>query len=143
MALEEAVRKEEIYSLHEPGEGNRSIAEEHSWIEGIRENPQHLLLVAVNTKDTPEGPVETLLGYIEVHSGNRRRISHTAEFGMAVARPYRNQGVGRMLIQGMMEWAHENPQIEKISLKVHHDNERAIHLYQSMGFFREGVLKCT
>lgn len=124
---------EQIFSMTEPGEFQMSIAQEREWIQAMNENPNHFLRVAESRGN--------IVGMINLSNGHRRRIAHTAEFGMSVARPFRNQGIGRLLIQAMLDWAHENPQLEKISLKVHADNVRAIHLYQSLGFQQEGYLK--
>lgn len=133
IAHAESVMAEQIFSMTEPGEFQMSIAQEREWIQGMNENPNHFLRVA-----EAQGKI---VGMINLSNGHRRRISHTAEFGMSVDRPFRNQGIGRLLIQAMLDWAHENPKLEKISLKVHADNARAIHLYQSLGFQQEGYLK--
>lgn len=60
---------------------------------------------------------------------------------MSVDREFRNQGVGRRLLEAMLAWARENPILEKLTIKVHADNDRAIHLYLKVGFFKEGLLK--
>lgn len=133
IAHAESVMAEEVYSLTEPGEFQMPLAQEREWISQMNDNPNFFLRVA-----EVQGKV---VGLIHVSNGHRRRIAHTAEFGMSVDRPFRNQGIGRLLLEAMLQWAHENPVLEKISLKVHADNERAIHLYKSLGFTQEGYLK--
>jgi RimJ/RimL family protein N-acetyltransferase len=131
--LAESVMIEEIYSLTEPGEFRLTLAQEREWIQQKNENPNHLVIVAEANHQ--------LVGMLELSNGHRARIAHTAEFSISVLRPYRDQGVGRRLMDEMLRWAHENPTIEKLSLKVHADNARAIHLYETLGFIREGYLK--
>lgn len=133
IAHAESVMAENIYSLTEPGEFQMPIAQEREWIRRQNENPNYFLRVAEVSG--------ALVGMIHLSNGHRRRIAHTSEFGMSVSRPFRNQGIGRLLIQSLLDWARENTTIEKISLKVHGDNDRAIHLYKNLGFVEEGCLK--
>ena len=51
---------------------------------------------------------------------------------------HRGRGVGRALLTAGLEWAIENPTIEKVGLSVFSDNERAIALYRLLGFEEEG-----
>lgn len=131
--LGESVMIEEVFTLTQPGEFRPTLAQEREWIQQKNENPNHLVLVAELNQQ--------VVGMLDVTNGHRARIAHTAEFSISVLRPHRNQGIGRRLLEEMLRWAHENPQIEKLSLKVHADNDRAIHLYESLGFVREGTLK--
>lgn len=132
LAHAESILAEEIYSLSVPGELMFTIAQEQEWIKSKNENPQHLLLIAEVSNQ--------IVGVLDLSNGHRQRIAHTAEFGMSIARPFRNQGIGRRLLEEMLKWARDNPVLEKISLKVHADNDRAIHLYKSLGFIQEGYL---
>ena len=133
LAHAESVMAEQIFSLTQPGEATLTLAQEKEWIVQKNENSSHLVLVAE--------VANKIVGMLELSNGHRQRIEHIAEFGMSIDRPFRNQGIGRRLIDAMLSWARENPVIEKISLKVHADNDRAIHLYQSLGFVQEGHLK--
>jgi RimJ/RimL family protein N-acetyltransferase len=47
-------------------------------------------------------------------------------------------GIGRALIQALLDWAAGDPLIEKVTLAVFSTNEHAIALYQTMGFEVEG-----
>jgi RimJ/RimL family protein N-acetyltransferase len=40
----------------------------------------------------------------------------------------------------LLAWARREPRVEKIELRVRATNERAIHLYRTMGFVEEGRL---
>jgi ribosomal protein S18 acetylase RimI-like enzyme len=63
--------------------------------------------------------------------------AHVARMGMAVAKPYRGQGIGRRLMEAVIEKARQNG-IEKIELSVYASNLGAVALYVSAGFATEG-----
>jgi RimJ/RimL family protein N-acetyltransferase len=67
----------------------------------------------------------------------RPRVRHIGDFGISVAKAYWGLGVGRNLCLAMIETAREVG-VTKIDLKVREDNARAIRLYESVGFEREG-----
>lgn len=79
-----------------------------------------------------------IVGELSGRPGSRRRIAHRLRFGLSVESAWRGQGIGRALIEVMLEWARANERIEKVVLGVFADNTRAISLYRSMGFEEEG-----
>ncbi len=79
-----------------------------------------------------------LVGTIDFWNGHRKRIEHTGEFGMGVHPDFRDRGIGRCLIELLLEWAKQNPIIEKVKLAVFATNKSARHLYESLGFEEEG-----
>lgn len=133
LELTSCVLKESVFSLTEPDELYYTPEEEKKWIEESTQNPNHLILV-VEADDR-------IVGSLDFSNGHRRRISHTGDLGMQVSTDFRNQGVGTALMEALLDWANQNPTIERISLRVHSDNARAIHLYEKMGFEKEGHLK--
>ncbi len=60
---------------------------------------------------------------------------------MSVKNGFRGQGIGTALLAALLDWAKENPLIEKVCLEVVADNTNAIRLYQKFGFVEEGVKK--
>ena len=80
-----------------------------------------------------------VIGQLDFSNGHRKRIFHTGEFGMGVHKDYRHLGIGRLLLEALINWAKQNPHLEKINLSVHHTNERAIAVYKKLGFKVEGV----
>ena len=59
------------------------------------------------------------------------------ELGMAVAREWRQRGVGSALLAAAIDWAREQG-LHKLSLSVFAHNEAAIGLYRKVGFVEEG-----
>ena len=65
-------------------------------------------------------------------------MSHAGGFGISVNPDWRGQGVGGAMLDTLLEWASDNPRIEKISLDVLASNSGAIRLYEQKGFSIEG-----
>jgi RimJ/RimL family protein N-acetyltransferase len=83
--------------------------------------------------------VEGLLkGFLTVSGGGLSRMAHTGKLEIMVDRTVRGQGLGRALMMACMTWAHKTRAIEKLGLSVFTTNERAIALYQELGFQEEG-----
>lgn len=79
-----------------------------------------------------------LAGMFLLFGGVLARMRHTAKLEVLVDASHRGRGVGRALLTAGLEWAVENPTLEKVGLSVFSDNERAIALYRSFGFEEEG-----
>ena len=79
-----------------------------------------------------------LVGAIKVTGGDLRRTRHVGRLEIFVDSRHRGGGVGRALMNAAISWAEENPRLQKLSLNVFDDNERAIHVYRSLGFVEEG-----
>ena len=52
-----------------------------------------------------------------------------------------NRGMGTFAVQAMVEHAFYNMNLHRISLEVLADNKRAQHVYEKVGFIREGVAR--
>ena len=59
---------------------------------------------------------------------------------IAVAAPYRGQGVGRKITQALLQYA-SNLGAAYLTLEVREHNEKAQALYRSLGFERVGIRK--
>jgi L-phenylalanine/L-methionine N-acetyltransferase len=72
-------------------------------------------------------------------AGAALRRRHVATLGISVAAEAQGQGVGRLLMQALCDYADRWAQVLRIELTVFADNERAIRLYRSAGFVQEGM----
>lgn len=79
-----------------------------------------------------------ILGFATVIGGHLRRTQRTARFEVMVAKQARGQGVGRALTESAIDWYRASPHLDKLSLAVFDDNERAVALYRELGFVEEG-----
>lgn len=81
-----------------------------------------------------------MLGSAGLHpAGAALRRRHAAMLGISVAPEAQGQGVGRALMQALIDYADRWAQILRLELTVFTDNERAIRLYRSLGFEHEGT----
>ncbi|WP_407920527.1 N-acetyltransferase family protein [Gottfriedia acidiceleris] len=129
--IQKSVICESEYLIAYPEEFTKTPSQQREWIQSILENENETIIVA--EKD------DEVIGWIVFESTqNRKRLSHTGSFGMLIRNKYRGMGIGKMLLQILLEWAENNPLIEKVSLGVFSTNHRAISLYKKMGFIEEG-----
>ena len=80
-----------------------------------------------------------IVGTAALHPAVPLRRRHVALLGISVAPHAQGQGVGRALMQGLCDYADGWAQIQRVELTVFVDNQRAIRLYESMGFRIEGT----
>lgn len=80
-----------------------------------------------------------VIGSAGLHPGRHRRRQHAAELGMGVHDAYAGHGVGRALMAAVIDLADNWLAYRRLELTVWTDNDRAIRLYESFGFEREGV----
>lgn len=81
---------------------------------------------------------ERIVGFLVFTRNSMKRLNHTGLFGMGILEGYRNQGVGTKLLSQLIDWAKTQEGIEKICLGVFSANERAIKVYEKIGFKIEG-----
>ncbi len=128
--LQNSVISEGKYLMTVSEEFKKTPGQQREWIQGLLENEKETLIVAEINGE--------VVGWIAFLSQNRKRLSHTGSFGMMISKSYRGMGIGKMLVKALLDWAEQNPLIEKVSLGVFSTNHRAISLYKSMGFVEEG-----
>lgn len=131
LILGKSIMSEEIYSLTQADELNLTIEQERNWLKSNIEDDKHLIIVAeVDGK---------IVGQLDFSNGHRKRNAHTGEFGMGVHKDFRGLGIGSFLLEALIDWAKDQPELEKINLCVHQTNERAIATYKKLGFQVEGL----
>lgn len=78
-----------------------------------------------------------VIGMIGIHILKSARQRHSAFLGMMVRTEYQGQGIGKKLIENILDLADNWLMLVRIELDVTTDNERAISLYQYFGFEAE------
>lgn len=122
--------KEGGYTVAEYDELDLTVEKQEEEIRRYTEDSGNIYLAA-----EADGLV---VGLCECENGSRRRTAHTATFSIFILKEWRNKGVGRALLQRLIEWAAAHPVIEKLTLAVYSTNERAFELYKECGFKIEG-----
>ena len=72
--------------------------------------------------------------------GTSRRAKHRASIGIAFYQNYTGHGLGRLTLNRLLELIKEHG-YEQAELTVIEGNERAKHLYESLGFVETGRIK--
>jgi RimJ/RimL family protein N-acetyltransferase len=129
-----------VYSMLEEGEFMIRAPEEHTMsVEQAREWIGSQKMRARNVVIVVEADGR-LIGFLNFYQDTRRRLCHQGEFGMSVDKARRNYGVGKAMLEALIEWGEGEPLLEKLRLEVLATNVRAIHLYTLLGFEEEGRL---
>lgn len=79
-----------------------------------------------------------VVGWADIFPSWAHAVAHCGTLGMGVLAEYRGQGIGRRLLEACIHKAWRKG-ITRIELEVRADNERAIRLYQAMGFTQEAL----
>lgn len=124
------VSMESDYLSAAPGEFMLSVEQEEAFIRRFGELDNALFLVADVGGE--------MVGVLTFRAGTRERMRHIGELGMSVIRDYWGQGIGKALLQALIDWA-PSAGVTKLVLRVRSDNQRAIALYRRVGFVTEGV----
>ncbi len=103
-----------------------TVEQEADFIASVAARARAFILIAV------EG--ERIVGLLDLHAGDREHNRHAARFGMSVAKDRRGQGLGRQLLEDMIEKTKAWPGFCRIELEVFPHNTAAIRLYESAGF---------
>jgi ribosomal protein S18 acetylase RimI-like enzyme len=106
--------------------------------EGINARLLHSLIESDNSCFLTAWIGAGLAGALLVQGGHLRRIQHVGKLEIYVGEECRGMGVGKALLQAVLEWAEANEAVSKLSLAVFAHNEGAVRLYERFGFETEG-----
>ncbi|MGP6139394.1 MULTISPECIES: GNAT family N-acetyltransferase [unclassified Jeotgalibaca] len=133
IAFCEQTGAETDYLTYGPEGLELSEAFEEMYLEGLMEKDNAIMLVATINN-------EELIGIASVGSNDKPKTKHVGEVGITVSKEFWGYGLGTALMEEVEIWAKESGVIRRLELTVHADNERAIALYEKMGYQREGIM---
>ena len=84
---------------------------------------------------------EDLVGVLNIVADQNKALRHIGDLFIVIRKAYWNKGLGRLLLEEGIAWAEGTNLLRKLELSVQVRNERAIHLYQTLGFEIEGLRK--
>jgi len=106
-----------------------SLAQEEAWYEGQLQDPS-----VCNFAIEYEGQHVGGAGFSSIDGRNR-----TAEVGLFIGIPgLWDQGLGGDVLRLLLRFGFEQMNLHRISLQVFAESERAVHLYENVGFQHEG-----
>jgi RimJ/RimL family protein N-acetyltransferase len=110
-----------------------SLAGMVEWLRSVGDPSFRGLLLGIDIEDG------TLIGYTSL----KRTVpeDRCAEFGIAIARDYWNQGYGTDTTRTMLRFAFTQMNLHRVSLRLVDDNARARRVYEKCGFTLEGRLR--
>jgi len=117
----------------EPDEFNFTLEQEKEFIKGFDKDENSLFLVG-------EIDDEVIANVSVSIVRNNRRFLHRAAFGITVQKKHWRSGIGKLLIEKVIDWCKDKG-VEQLELEVVSDNERAVELYKSQGFVKHGTMK--
>lgn len=118
------------YLLAYADENSYDIQGESEFLASTEQSENEVFIVAVlNDK------IVGTAGVFKI--GIKDKIKHRAEFCISVLKDYWGQKIGRLLINACIECA-INAGYEQIELEVVDGNDRAVSLYESVGFIEYG-----
>jgi len=111
-----------------------TVADWGNWFSRLTEAKNSNLIVA------EEG--SKLVGVVGCKGVKHKRAAHVATLvGVGVLPEYRGKGIGRAMLEKMIDWVKKETKIERLQLTVYADNEGAIKFYEKLGFVKEGLFK--
>jgi len=114
-------------------EYKNDIQMEKTWIHKFLTELNSLLLVAEHNNK--------LIGNIDVHGNQRKKLYHTGMIGMGIAYEWQNRKIGSFLMEHVMSWAEKKSPLNIIWLEVYSTNKGGIKLYEKYGFEKCGLIK--
>ena len=127
-----AVFGETPYMLQEPEEVRTNLEEERELLRRAAEDPRWLVLLAF-----VDGDFAGSCSFAAV--SERSRAQHRCTVGISLYRAFWDMGIGTALLEELLEAA-EAAGYEQAELDVVSANEKAVRLYQKLGFEAAGAV---
>lgn len=122
--------EETRFLLREPEEAVMTLEQEEAYLRTSADSPSSLMLLAFIDGE---------------HAGNcgftgysKMRVRHCCDVGIALYQKFCNAGLGRIMMETIIDVARESG-FEQMELQVVNGNDRAKHLYESLGFQTFGI----
>jgi RimJ/RimL family protein N-acetyltransferase len=111
----------------------------------VTEEQQENMIKSTNSSENNTMILATIkdeiIGLGTITSNQKTKGKHVGILGIVISDKYCNIGLGKIIVDYLINWCKSNNITKKISLVVRQDNPRAIALYEKFGFELEGILK--
>ena len=130
LLLGKLLDQETQFMMLEPGERTMTIEEQGQRIKSVLSQDNQIIFVVEHEN--------RLVGFLGAFGGGFHRNRHCAHIVIGILQDYVGQRIGKQLFETLEGWAIDQ-KLHRLELTVMSHNERAIHLYQKMGYKTEGV----
>lgn len=103
-----------------------TLEDEEKMIQGYEENLNSTMFVAFDSNQ--------IVSIGNLSASKRERTKHVSVLGISVLKSHWNQGIGKQMMNTLIDFAKQAPDTKAVHLEVRSDNHIAIHLYESVGF---------
>jgi len=120
------------------GGNDRPLSEATSvgWVERFVGEGASLECLIIVTRERPIGFIE-----LSLNPGNHN-YGHLVEIDICIGEPSEwEHGYGSAALTALLHWLFTSTDTRRVFLQPRAENERAIHVYEKVGFRKEGVLK--
>jgi len=121
----ENINNPEIYQHIRTEPPHYTYEDEIEWLKNNKNLYQFTIIEKVTNK-----PIANA-GYHEIQN-------NTGELGIWITPDAQNKHYGREILRKLIELGYEELHLNRITLGVHENNERAFHLYKKLGFYKNG-----
>jgi len=98
----------------------------------------HMLLAGGGVQMLAVNAKNDVVGWCDIVRDQREGYTHRGTMGMGLLPDYRGRGLGEKLLRATIDAAVKMG-IERVELEVYPSNQRAIRLYEKLGFRLEGT----
>ena len=130
LLLGKVLDEETQFMMLEPGERMMTLEEQAQRIRNVLSHDNQIIFVVEHDNQ--------LIGFLGAYGGNYRRSRHCVYIVIGIMQKFAGQGMGKQLFEALEKWALEH-KLHRLELTVMSHNERAIRLYQKMGYQTEGI----
>lgn len=96
----------------------------------------HILVVEVKENENRK-----VVGIGSLNVNSSPRLRHSGSLGISVHPDYQGMGIGKKLMEEIVDLADNWLMLVRIELGVYTDNHKAIKMYETFGFKKEGIKK--
>ena len=107
--------------------------EQKKSIEYMQKEPHCTMIIAFADKE--------IVGIGTIYSESKVKAKHCGGLGIVVKKAYQGMGIGTHIMSQLIEFCKTNGVTTKISLETRCDNQKAVTLYENLGFEVEGRLR--
>jgi RimJ/RimL family protein N-acetyltransferase len=111
----------------------RDLQDYEEYITATSKEPNSIMLLALIDSE--------IISIATINSSQKERTKHVGTLGIVISEKYTGLGLGKILMNDLLDWAKQNGITKKISLVTNENNTVAIELYKKVGFEVEGLLK--